>query len=364
MTRDYSSFLPPNRRGGGSKRHLSQSEALGWQPFFAQQISVDVLLDTPPVRIVEVHRDRLHVVGDGIDQTIPPLPDATVGDWLLLNRAQPSSSRVLDRKSLVKRRAPGTDRQIQLIAANIDTAFIVSSCNQDFNVARLERYVAVAFEADITPVIVLTKADLTSAPRDYVDAAQAISELLPVVTLDARFDEPGLKLAHWCRRGQTVAFLGSSGVGKSTLTNALLGTQSIATRAIRQDDAKGRHTTTRRQLHVVPGGCLVLDTPGMRELQLTDAASGIEDVFADLHDLATRCRFSDCRHEMEPGCAVQAAVEAGEIDTARLGRWRKLVAEEAFNSASLAERRSKDKAFGKMVRWVIEQKARRRSAGD
>jgi ribosome biogenesis GTPase len=364
MKRDYSRFLPPNRTAGGPGQQPSQLETLGWQPYFAQQISVDALLATPPVRIVEVHRDRLHVVGDGIDQTIPPRPDATVGDWLLLNRAHPPSSRVLDRKSLVKRRAPGTDRQVQLIAANIDTAFVVSSCNQDFNIARLERYIAVAFEADITPVIVLTKADLTSTPRDYVDPAQAISDLVPVVTLDARGDEPGVKLADWCKPGQTVAFLGSSGVGKSTLTNALLGTQSIATQAIREDDAKGRHTTTRRQLHVVAGGCLVLDTPGMRELQLTDAASGIEGVFADLHDLAARCRFSDCRHETEPGCAVLAAVEAGEIDAARLHRWRKLMAEEAFNSASLAERRSKDKAFGKMVSRVIEQKARQRSAGD
>ena len=364
MKRDYSRFLSPDRKGGGSRRQLSQLETLGWQPFFAQQISVDALTETPPVRIVELHRDRLHVVGDDIDQTILPLDEATVGDWLLLNGAHPQSSRVLDRKSLVKRRAPGTDRQIQLIAANIDTAFIVSSCNQDFNVARLERYIALAFEAQITPVIVLTKADLASAPRDYVDAAQAISELVPALTLDARGDEPSAKLADWCTPGNTVAFLGSSGVGKSTLTNALLGSQSIATQAIREDDAKGRHTTTRRQLHVVPGGCLVLDTPGMRELQLTDAASGIEDVFADLHELSTRCRFSDCRHETEPGCTIQAAIESGGIDAARLGRWRKLVAEDAFNSASLAERRSKDKAFGKMVRRVIKQKTRRRSDGD
>ncbi len=197
-----------------------------------------------------------------------------------------------------------------------------------------------------------------------LDAAQAISELVPALTLDARGDEPIAKLADWCKPGQTVAFLGSSGVGKSTLTNALLGTQSIATQTIREDDAKGRHTTTRRQLHIVPGGCLVLDTPGMRELQLTDAASGIEDVFADLHDLSTRCRFRDCRHIAEPGCAVLAAVDSGGIDAERLGRWRKLVAEDAFNSASLAERRSRDKAFGKMVRRVIKQKTRRRSEGD
>jgi ribosome biogenesis GTPase len=358
MTRDYSKFLPPNMKDGTSERQLPPLETLGWQPFFAQQISLDELTETPPVRIVEVHRNAFHIVGEDIDETIPSQPDATVGDWLLLDREHPKSSRVLERKSLVKRRAPGTEQQVQLIAANIDTAFIVSSCNQDFNIARLERYIALSFLADITPVIVLTKADLVSAPQDYVDEARTISELVSVVTLDARGDQPKVKLAEWCKPGQTMAFLGSSGVGKSTLINALVGTQSIETQTIREGDAKGRHTTTSRQLHFVPGDCLVLDTPGMRELQLTDAASGIDEVFADLHDLSTQCRFSDCQHMSEPGCAVLKAIEKGEIGEARLGRWRKLTAEEAFNSASLAERRTKDKAFGKMVRRVTKQKTR------
>ncbi|MEM8695813.1 MAG: ribosome small subunit-dependent GTPase A [Pseudomonadota bacterium] len=356
MTRDYSAFLPPKIEGAGSERRLSPLEALGWQSYFATQIGADELAETPPVRIVEVHRSALHIIGDGIDETIPPLPDATVGDWVLLDRQHPQSSRVLNRKSLLKRRAPGTDRQVQLIAANIDTVFIVSSCNQDFNVARLERYVALTFEADITPVIVLTKADLISETQNYADRASAISELIPVVTLDARSHEPKNKLKDWCKPGQTVAFLGSSGVGKSTLTNALAGDQSIETQPIREDDAKGRHTTTRRQLHLVPGGCLVLDTPGMRELQLTDAATGIDTVFADIHALSARCRFNDCQHRTEPGCAVLTALERGDIDEARLGRWRKLKAEEAFNSASLAERRTRDKAFGKMVRQIKKAK--------
>lgn len=314
----------------------------------------------PPARIMEVHRNALHVVGEGVDEIIPSRPDVAVGDWILLDRADPPSSRILERKSLLKRRAPGTDRQEQLIAANIDTAFIVTSCNQDFNVARLERYIALAFDAEITPVIVLTKTDLASAHQRYADEARAISDRVTVVALDARGEQPKEKLADWCKPGTTVAFLGSSGVGKSTLTNALSGTQSIETQSIREDDAKGRHTTTRRQLHLVPNGCMVLDTPGMRELQLTDAASGIGDLFADIQDLSTQCRFNDCRHETEPGCAVSRAVENGEIDAARLGRWRKLMAEDAFNSASLFERRSMDKAFGKMVRGVVKQKNKRK----
>ncbi len=364
MTRNYSEFFPSGAQTAGRERQVSPIEQLGWQPFFAQQISADDLAQTPPARVVEVHRNALHVVGDDIDQTIPPRLEATVGDWVLLDYGHPAASRVLERKSLLKRRAPGTDRQIQLIAANIETAFIVSSCNQDFNIARLERYIAVAFEAEITPVIVLTKSDLAEDPEAYVDQARAISDLVPVVTLDARGEEPLDKLAQWCKPGQTVAFLGSSGVGKSTLTNALAGTQAIETQAIREDDAKGRHTTTRRQLHRIPGGCLVLDTPGMRELQLTDAASGIDDLFADLNALAADCRFKDCRHQDEPGCAVQEAIGNGDLDPSRLVRWRKLKAEEAFNSASLAERRSKDKAFGKMVRGIMKQKKQTKWGAD
>jgi ribosome biogenesis GTPase len=356
MTRDYSQFLKPAAKGSGNKRKLSTLEMLGWQPYFAQQISVDEMAKTPPVRVIEVHRNGLHAVGDGVDTMIPPGPDATVGDWLLLDLTHPPSSRVLERKSLIKRRAAGHDRQTQAIAANIDTVFIVSSCNQDFNVARLERYIALAFEAEVEPVIVLTKADLCETPDQYIEAAGAISDQVPVVVLDARGEEPKSRLADWCKPGRTLAFLGSSGVGKSTLINALSGTRSIETQAIREDDAKGRHTTTSRQLHILPDGCAVLDTPGMRELQLTDAGSGVADVFSDLHELATHCRFNDCRHETEPGCAVLAAIEAGDVDSARLARWQKLVAEDRHNSASLAERKSKDKALGKTIRQIQKLK--------
>lgn len=361
MARNYSAFFPSGTPDTGPKRQPAFLETLGWQSFFAQQTSADELAATPPVRVVEVHRNALHVLGEDIDQTIPPRRDATVGDWLLLDRRQLPASRLLERKSLLRRRAPGTDRHVQLIAANIDTAFVVSSCNQDFNIARLERYIALAFEAQITAVILLTKPDLIGDAQDYADRAASISDRVPVVALDARGEEPRTKLAPWCKCGQTIAFLGSSGVGKSTLTNALAGSQAIATQAIREDDAKGRHTTTRRQLHAVPGGCLVLDTPGMRELQLAGVTSGLDDLFADLADLAAKCRFADCAHESEPGCAVRDAIRSGALDEARLARWRKLKAEEAFNSASLAERRSKDKAFGKMVRGIMKQKKQQKS---
>jgi len=355
MTRDYSKL---GLGGGLTPKLLSPIQRLGWQAFFARQTDVEALEATPPVRVLEVHRSGHHVVGDGIDEMIPPRPDATVGDWLLLNREAPLESEVLERKSVMKRRAPGRDTQEQLIAANIDTAFIVTSCNADFNVARIERYLALAFEAEVEPVIVLTKADIAENAQRYVEEAQAISESVRVLALNAKSDEPAAKLGEWCKAGKTVAFLGSSGVGKSTLTNALAGDEKIVTQAIREDDAKGRHTTTRRQLHFLPSGCGVLDTPGMRELQLMDAAEGVGSVFADLEELASQCRFRDCAHDTEPGCAIKSAVEAGDMDAARLERWKKLIEEDATNTASRLEREAKLKGISKAVKQVKAMKPR------
>ncbi len=353
MTRDYSQFT----LGDAPKpQPLSVLQRLGWQSFFAQQTDADEMRVTPPVRVIEVHRGAHHVVGEGIDKLIAPRPDATVGDWLLLNDEAELDSRLLERKSLIKRRAPGRVRAVQMIGANLDTTFIVTSCNDDFNIARLERYVALAFEDEADPVILLTKADMCDDVESYIARAQAISDRVPVIAIDARGEEPLEKLAEWIKPGKTVAFLGSSGVGKSTLTNALGSGQDcgldIETQAIREDDARGRHTTTSRRIHMLENGCNVLDTPGMRELQLTDAAAGLSDVFADLQELSTQCRFRDCAHESEPGCAVKAALAAGEIDEARIGRWKKLVAEDAFNSESLSERKARDKTLGRLIKQV------------
>lgn len=360
MTRDYSQVLAPAEGAPPAARVLTPLEQLGWQAFFAQQTDLDEMTATPPVRVSEIHRSGVHVRGDGLAAVIPPGIEATVGDWLMYDAVAPRSSRVLARKSVVQRRAPGHDRSVQLIAANIDTVFVVSSCNADFNVARLERYVALAFEAEITPVILLTKVDLCDDSADYVAQARTISDMVEVLAVDARGGDPVPALAKWCRPGQTIAFLGSSGVGKSTLTNALIGRQDVATQPVREDDARGRHTTTYRHLHILPDGLAVLDTPGMRELQLTDAAAGVGDVFADLEELATGCRFRDCGHDTEPGCAVRAAIEAGDVDPARLIRWRKLAAEDAFNTASMAERKSKDRTFGKMVKQIQKKKNKKR----
>lgn len=336
----------------------------GWSPFFETQLDPENQTETIAVRVMAVHRGGLEVAAPNVDRQIRPLraapgdeeATATVGDWLLLDGKTFRPRHLLRRKSLFKRRAAGTGRQIQLIAANVDTLFIVSSCNQDFNAARLERYLALAREADVTPVVVLTKADLTDAPEEFVRRAAKLLPGLLVEVVDAREFDSVSCLTPWCSRGETVALVGSSGVGKSTLVNTLTGTDHVATQSIREDDAKGRHTTSARALHPLPTGGWILDTPGMRELQLTDVKSGLEDVFSDIVAFAAACRFADCRHEDEPGCAVLAAIDTGALDAERLRRWQKLAAEEARNTESLAERRARERAFGKMIKGVVKDR--------
>lgn len=352
MTRDPSHLLPPSDATMPQPSPRTALEMLGWQPFFAQQIGADEMIQTPPVRVIAVHRSGLNVRGDGIETVLLPRADATAGDWILFNAAQPALSVILPRKSLIQRRAPGDDRRHQLIAANVDTCFIVTSCNQDFNIARLERYVALAFEAEVTPVIILTKADRCDDPTSFIEAASAISDRVAIVVLNALSDEPREKLRPWCKPGQTVAFLGSSGVGKSTLVNALFGDDAIETASVREDDDKGRHTTRHRQLHFLPDGCAVMDTPGMRELQLAEAQDGVEEVFSDLTALAEQCRFRNCKHETEPGCAIRAALNADVFDEARLARWNKLAAEEQANTAAMAKRKSAGKALHKTIKSI------------
>lgn len=324
---------------------------LGWKPFFRKQVSADEGRKCQPVRVMTVHRGMVSVVGDAFEASISssvPAPRGpedrpTVGDWLLINGESRKLVRILDRTSLFKRPAPSDDSRIQLIAANVDTLFVVTSCNQDFNVARIERYLVLAREVGVHPVIVLTKADLSLRPMRFLEAARALQPRLQVELVNGRDPNSASGLVAYCGIGETVALLGSSGVGKSTLVNTLKGSNSILTQAVREGDGKGRHTTTVREMHRLgsgpKGGGWLVDTPGIRELQMSEVTSGVADLFDDLVAMTLGCRFSNCTHAEEPGCAIRAAIEQKTLEPARLQRWRKLTSEDVVNTQNAAVRR-------------------------
>ena len=336
---------------------------LGWRPFLQQQLTLDEWESVIPVRVSEHHKSQLTVIADTQTFSLPitpAMPQLVVGDWILLNENH-QFQRMLERFSCFKRKSAGTGNEWQLIAANVDTAFIVSSMNEDFNLSRIERYLALADTAEVEPVIVLTKADLTTQPEQWIEAVHGIDKQLQVVALNAMDTACTGMLSDWLKPGNTVVMLGSSGVGKSTLTNTLLGETRQSTQGIREDDAKGRHTTTGRSLLAMPQGGLLLDTPGMRELQLADSHDGIMSAFTDIQQLAEGCRFADCQHVQEPGCAVKTALAQGAVDPRRLANFQKLLKEDALNSATLAQKRAKDKAFTRFVNF--SQKESRKFKG-
>ena len=326
-------------------------DQLGWRPFFQQQISLEQW-EYPVVRVIAQYRNRLEVLGEAGKSALdllPSMPAITVGDWLLLT-PKGQFCRLLERLSLFRRKAAGTKVAEQLIAANVDTLFVVTSLNEDFNLSRIERYLSLANEAGAEPVVILSKADLCEDPESLHRQVQALDSLLAVETVNCLDVNVVQKLLPWCVAGRTVAMMGSSGVGKSTLVNTLLGETVQLTGSIREDDSKGRHVTTGRSLHLIPTGGLLMDMPGMRELQLADCDEGVITTFADITTLSAQCRFADCRHGSEPGCAVQGAISRGELDARRLSSFQKLMREQAFNSATLAEKRARDKQFGKMIK--------------
>ncbi len=317
--------------------------ALGWNAHFAAQLSDNLI----PMRVTDIHKSFIGTLGEGgaerLNMTLDLVEQGvTVGDWVLKDPETGQPVQVLERQSLLKRRNARTNMDDQLIAANVDTLFVVSSCNKDFNVARLERYFALAHQGGAEPVLILTKADLAENPGEFEAEAMRSLPGVMVYALDALDPATPGKLAAYCDEGKTVALLGTSGVGKTTLTNALTGLSQL-TQDIRSSDARGRHTTTARSMHQMQAGGWLIDTPGMRALRLADAREGLEAVFADIEELAGQCRFNDCAHESEPGCAVRDAVEPE-----RLKRWRKLMNEDAYGNETIAESRERYRKLGKL----------------
>lgn len=313
-----------------------------------------------PARVTAQHRDRYEIVCeyghvcarlktkayyDG-DEAFP-----TVGDYVMVQYVANGDSLILStlpRRTWFSRREPGPVPREQAVAANFDWVFLLQSLNQDFNPKRLERYLTVAWQSGATPVILLTKADLVAAYEGYLLEVNRVAPGVDIHVISARtgYGLDGLSL--YLQPGKTAVFLGSSGVGKSSLVNALAGEAVMAVSGIREDDGKGRHTTTHRQLLRLPSGVLIIDTPGMRELGLWAAAQGLEDAFEDVERYASRCRFSDCRHQREPGCAVRAAIAAGELDPARFESYLKLRAEAVDKAETLRRKREWSKNVAKL----------------
>jgi len=323
--------------------HLS---ALGWNAAHAQAFLPHSVQQLQPARIVQAHRQAyvLHLgpatvpgicTGRLLHDTVTRADLPVVGDWVAA-RLRPGEPRadihaVLPRRTRLSRRASGPTDEEQVLAANLDTVLLLIALDQNYNLRRIERFLTFAHEGGVRPVVVLNKSDLHPDPAAAVAETAAIAGGAPVVTLSATQGSGLDQLDPWLNPAATLALLGSSGVGKSTLINRLLGADRQATATLSEAVGKGRHTTTHRELFVTPGGALVIDTPGLRELQFWDPpAAAVAETFADITALAASCRFHDCRHDGEPGCAVQAALADGTLDAARWASFNKLRREQAY----------------------------------
>lgn len=303
-----------------------------------------------PARITAQHRERYEIVCQhGVTHARLKTKEyyagtevfPTTGDFVMVNYIENGDSQIiatLPRRTFFSRREPGPVPRDQAVAANFDYVFIVQSLNQDFNPNRLERYLTLAWQSGATPVILLTKADLLEDYRDHLTQVKRVAAGVNTHVVSAHTGCGLNRLNAYLQPGNTVVFLGSSGVGKSSLVNALAGEEIMAVSGIREDDSKGRHTTTHRQLIRLKSGVMIIDTPGMRELGMWDVSEGLGDAFGDVEQFMGKCRFSDCRHESEPGCAIKAAITAGKLDAARWESYQKLK-EEAVSKEELLRRK-------------------------
>jgi ribosome biogenesis GTPase len=343
--------------------------ALGWTPHFAAAFAPHAQAGCEAARVAAEHRGGYRVYsargelpaevsGRFRHAAVSPVDFPAVGDWVAIEAAAAGGKAViqavLPRRTRFSR-AAGDNQEEQIIAANIDDVFLVTSLNRDLNPRRLERYLTLAWESGANPVIVLTKADLCEDVPAELRRVESISGGVPVHVVSAVTGQGFEVLTACLKPGRTAVLLGSSGVGKSTLINHWCGDERLKVQAIRETDDRGRHTTTHRQLVLLPGGALLLDTPGMRELQLWEGVAGLSETFADVEQVATRCRFTDCQHDTEPGCAVREALDSGELDSTRFESHQKLAAEIRYlerkqDPAAQAEERRRIKSINRSLR--------------
>ncbi len=349
---------------------MDELSALGFGPFFAQQLQSPGGGEVVPARIAAEHRGAYEVwaaTGSGRAQLAGRLRLGLeeaglpgVGDWVVVDHAPGPDrtaiiERVLERRTVFTRGAAGREARAQVVAANVDLVFVVCGLDADFNVRRIERYLARIGASGAQPAVILNKADVCADPWPRVDEVERHVAGVPVHVVSALRSEGMEEVRAAIGAGMTVALVGSSGAGKSTLVNALLGQERMRTGKVRTSDGRGCHVTTHRQFVLLPGGGLLLDTPGMRELRLLDEA-GIETVFRGISELAGHCRFRDCSHDSEPGCAVKAAVQSGELAADRFEHYRKLELEAQANELRHDEhrRRQAERVWGQLSDEVAQ----------
>ncbi len=351
-------------------------KAIGFDNWFLDMVPAERRAQFALARVVAVHKDSYiisngevdvfaELVGKLLFSASSPLDYPAVGDWVLANFYDENTfaiiHEILSRKSLLKRKTPGKKVDLQLIATNIDVAFIIQSLNEDFNLRRLERYLVMVNEGKIRPVVLLSKSDLLKN-EDIIRIIAQIQEImpqLPVVHFSNENDSALDNVQGIMQPGLTYCLLGSSGVGKTTLINNLIGESRYKTKLVSKKESKGKHTTTHRQLIKLDFGAMIVDTPGMRELGNFSVTTGLDETFTEISALSENCRFTDCTHISEKGCAVLSAVENGQISEKRYRNYLKMTKESSYNEMSYLEKRNKDKQFGKFCKSVMKSKKHR-----